>query len=157
MESADPEAGSGAVVAVVGGRGGAGATTLSSALAVTGARLGHRAATLRRGGAGKGWTAVTALEGLSYRYFERLVWNRFESELRAEGVEAPAGPVEPGKPVRVSFTITKPDGSALTDYKRGGGPHTGVHLIIVRSDLSTIIHKHPPIDGGGKATQVVTL
>lgn len=47
------------------------------------ARLGHRAATLLRGGAGKGWTAVTALEGLSYRYFERLVWKRFEGELRA--------------------------------------------------------------------------
>src|SRR3954462_13855207 len=47
------------------------------------ARWGHRAATLLRGGAGKGWTAVTALEGLSYRYFERLVWKRFEGELRA--------------------------------------------------------------------------
>jgi hypothetical protein len=69
----------------------------------------------------------------------------------------PAGPVEPGKPVSVSFTITKPDGTALTDYKRGSGPHTGVHLIIVRSDLSTIIHRHPPIDDGGKATQVVTF
>jgi secretion/DNA translocation related CpaE-like protein len=43
VESVDPESASGAVVAVVGGRGGAGATTLSAALAVTGARLGHRA------------------------------------------------------------------------------------------------------------------
>jgi hypothetical protein len=69
----------------------------------------------------------------------------------------PSGPVEPGKAVTVSFTITKPDGTALTDYKRGSGPHTGVHLIIVRTDLSTIIHKHPPLDAGGKATQVVTF
>jgi hypothetical protein len=69
----------------------------------------------------------------------------------------PAGSVDPGKQVTVSFTITKPDGTALTDYKRGSGPHTGVHLIIVRTDLSTIIHQHPPIDAGGKATQVVTF
>ena len=41
VESVDPEPASGAVVAVVGGRGGAGATTLAAALAVTGARLGR--------------------------------------------------------------------------------------------------------------------
>ena len=28
------------------------------------------------------------------------------------------------------------------------GPHTGVHLIVVRGDLSTIIHRHPPIARG---------
>jgi hypothetical protein len=69
----------------------------------------------------------------------------------------PSGPVSAGKPVTVSFRIVKPDGTALTDYKRGPGPHTGVHLIIVRDDLSTIIHHHPPIAANGTATQTVTL
>jgi len=58
----------------------------------------------------------------------------------------PSGIVRPGKPVTVSFTIQQPNGRPLTDYKTGPGPHTGVHLIMVRRDLATIIHRHPPID-----------
>ena len=58
----------------------------------------------------------------------------------------PSGPVPAGRPVRLAFTIQQPSGAALTTYKRGPGPHTGVHLIIVRSDLATIIHHHPPVD-----------
>lgn len=38
---------------------------------------------LVRGGAGKGWTAVTALQAPSYLYFEHLFWKKFESDLRA--------------------------------------------------------------------------
>jgi hypothetical protein len=45
---------------------------------------------------------------------------------RLAGFE-PAGKVEPGKPVKVAFTIEKPDGKPLTDYRRGSGPHTGIH------------------------------
>jgi secretion/DNA translocation related CpaE-like protein len=41
-ESVEPSRQTGELVAVVGGRGGAGATTLSAALAITGARLGRR-------------------------------------------------------------------------------------------------------------------
>src|SRR5215212_5240977 len=33
------------------------------------ARRAHRLASLVRGGSGKGWTAVTALEALTYPYF----------------------------------------------------------------------------------------
>jgi hypothetical protein len=69
----------------------------------------------------------------------------------------PAGEVAPGKPVTVAFTIEQPDGKPLTDYKRGSGPHTGVHVIIVRDDLSTIIHRHPPIAANGRATEEVTF
>jgi hypothetical protein len=69
----------------------------------------------------------------------------------------PAGKVEPGKPVTVSFTIEQPDGRPLTNYKRGPGPHTGVHLILVRDDLGTIIHRHPPIGPDGKASEHVTF
>jgi hypothetical protein len=69
----------------------------------------------------------------------------------------PAGKVRPGRPVTVAFTIEQPDGKPLTDYKRGGGPHTGVHLIIVRDDLSTLIHLHPPIAATGRVREQVTL
>ncbi len=69
----------------------------------------------------------------------------------------PAAPVPPGKPTVVAFTITQPDGTPLVDFKRGPGPHTGVHLIIVKDDLSTIVHVHPPIGADGRIRQVVTL
>jgi hypothetical protein len=69
----------------------------------------------------------------------------------------PAGPVQPGKPVTVSFTIRQPDGTPLTSFKRGPGPHTGVHLIIVRDDLATIIHQHPPVGPDGKLSIPLTF
>jgi len=69
---------------------------------------------------------------------------------------APAGFVA-GKPTRLSFTIRQPSGEPLTKFRTGSGPHTGVHLIIVRSDLGAIVHKHPPIGPDGKIDEVVTL
>jgi len=69
----------------------------------------------------------------------------------------PAGKVEPGKPVKVSFTIQQPNGQPLTAYRRGSGPHTGIHLIIVRDDLNTIIHKHPPIDANGRLEEEIVF
>jgi hypothetical protein len=69
----------------------------------------------------------------------------------------PGGKVQPGRPVTVSFTIEQPDGRPLTDYKRGAGPHTGVHVIIVRDDLAAIVHVHPPIGANGKASVRLTL
>jgi hypothetical protein len=69
----------------------------------------------------------------------------------------PAGKVQPGRPTTVSFTIQQPDGRPLTDYKRGAGPHTGVHVIIVRDDLESIIHVHPPIGPDGKVSEKITL
>ena len=45
----------------------------------------------------------------------------------------------------------------MTSYRTGPGPHTGVHLIIVRSDLGAIVHKHPPIGADGRITEEVTL
>lgn len=41
-------------------------------------------ASLLRGGAGKGWTAVTALEAITYPYFERLIWRQFGARIRAK-------------------------------------------------------------------------
>jgi hypothetical protein len=57
----------------------------------------------------------------------------------------PAGSPKPGVSTTVSFAIRQPNGKPLTDFKEGAGPHTGVHVIIVRDDLGYIIHMHPPV------------
>ena len=62
-----------------------------------------------------------------------------------------------GKPTKVSFVIRQPNGKPLTDFRRGPGPHTGVHLIIVRRDLATIVHRHPPIAADGTISDTVTF
>jgi hypothetical protein len=69
----------------------------------------------------------------------------------------PAGTIQPGKPTTVAFTIQQPSGKPLTQFRTGNGPHTGVHLIIVRDDLSTIIHRHPPVTPSGHFAQRVVF
>lgn len=69
----------------------------------------------------------------------------------------PAGPVQPGKPVQVAFSIRQPSGETLTRYRRGSGPHTRIHLIMVSSDLREIIHRHPRIPPDGRLTETVTF
>ena len=69
----------------------------------------------------------------------------------------PGGQIMAGRPTTVSFTVRQPDGKPLTAYKTGGGPHTGVHLIIVRNDLAYIIHHHPPIGPDGLLRDTVTF
>ena len=69
----------------------------------------------------------------------------------------PAKPVPAGRPITVSFLIRQPNGKPLTKFKRGPGPHTGVHLIMVRDDLADIVHHHPPIRPGGKLVDSVTF
>jgi hypothetical protein len=69
----------------------------------------------------------------------------------------PSQPVQPGRPATVSFTVQLPSGKPLTTYRTGSGPHTGVHLIIVRNDLAYIIHEHPPIGANGLLRQTVTF
>jgi hypothetical protein len=66
----------------------------------------------------------------------------------------PARIAAPG-PHRVAFAIRQPSGAPLTNYRRGSGPHTGVHLIVVKDDLSSIIHLHPPIGADGRVSQTV--
>ena len=70
---------------------------------------------------------------------------------------SPAAPVPAGTPVRVSFAIRQPNGKLLTSFKRGPGPHTGVHLIIVRRDLAAIVHTHPPIAPDGTIGTTLAL
>jgi hypothetical protein len=70
---------------------------------------------------------------------------------------APAGPVSPGKPTTVTFHIVLPSGKTLTRFRTGAGPHTGIHLIIVRDDLAVIIHRHPKIQADGTVRQTVVF
>jgi hypothetical protein len=67
---------------------------------------------------------------------------------------APLRLAHPG-PARLTFTIRQPSGANLVSYRRGAGPHTGVHLIVVRHDLSVIIHRHPPVGPDGRLSQVI--
>jgi hypothetical protein len=69
----------------------------------------------------------------------------------------PSGVVQPGKRFVVAFRIDQPSGAALVDYRRGAGPHTGIHLIVVRDDLSVIIHRHPKIGPDGSIRQPIVL
>lgn len=69
----------------------------------------------------------------------------------------PAASVQPGHPTTVSFTVDQPNGRPLTSYKTGTGPHTGVHLIVIRDDLRYIIHEHPPMQPGGRFSQQITF
>jgi hypothetical protein len=69
----------------------------------------------------------------------------------------PTGAERPGAPFVVAFRIDQPSGAALVDYRRGAGPHTGVHLIVVRKDLSVIIHRHPKIGPDGSIRQPIVL
>ena len=59
--------------------------------------------------------------------------------------------------ITISFTVQQPSGKPLTEYRTGPGPHTGVHLIIVRDDLAYIIHQHPPVGANGLLRQTVTF
>jgi hypothetical protein len=75
---------------------------------------------------------------------------------RASGFR-PVGAVQPGKPTKVAFTIVQPSGKPLTEYRRGSGPHTGVDLIIVRSDDSRLLYEDTDIGSGGRITQPVVF
>lgn len=69
----------------------------------------------------------------------------------------PSGPVRAARPVELSFVIRQPNGKPLTNYKRGPGPHTGIHLIVVRSDLATLVHHHPPVGPRGRISDRLSL
>jgi hypothetical protein len=62
-----------------------------------------------------------------------------------------------GRPVKLSFAIDQPSGGPITAYRRGAGPHTGVHVIIVRQDLGAIIHKHPPPEADGTVAEDIAF
>ncbi|HZC28616.1 MAG TPA: hypothetical protein VE269_02660 [Gaiellaceae bacterium] len=65
--------------------------------------------------------------------------------------------LRPDRPQRIAFVVDQPSGAALTRYRTGPGPHTGVHLIFVRSDLGAIIHLHPKPAADGRISTDVTF
>jgi hypothetical protein len=69
----------------------------------------------------------------------------------------PSAPVRAHHAVEVSFHIVLPSGKTLTAFRKGAGPHTGVHLILVRDDLSVIVHRHPKIQPDGTVRQSITF
>lgn len=69
----------------------------------------------------------------------------------------PTTAAKAGQAATVSFTIRAPSGRPLTAFKRGPGPHTGVHLILVRRDLAYIVHVHPPISADGTISERITF
>ena len=69
----------------------------------------------------------------------------------------PAGPVVPGRPTTVSFTIQQPSGKTLTAYRPCCEPHAGVDLIIVRSDDSHVQYDDSDIGSGGQVSQPVVF
>jgi hypothetical protein len=93
------------------------------------------------GGGGSGGPTIAIQPGQTYRL---------------QGF-TPDGPVAAGRPTPLSFTIVQPDGKPLTAYRHGAGPHNGVHVIIVRRDLSEIIHHHPPVGADGQVSDEVTF
>jgi len=66
----------------------------------------------------------------------------------------PSGTIQPGR-ATVAFTLDQPSGRPLTSYRTGAGPHTGIHVIVVKDDLSTIVHRHPPIGANGRLSQPI--
>jgi hypothetical protein len=72
-------------------------------------------------------------------------------------VTVKAGHPEAGKPTELAYRILQPDGTTLAAFRRGAGPHTGVHLIFVRRDLSTIVHRHPAIAADGTFSDTVVF
>jgi hypothetical protein len=70
--------------------------------------------------------------------------------------QGPSAVAKPGT-TTLRLAVRTPDGKVLTRFRTGGGPHTGVHVIIVRDDLSSIIHKHPPVPASGRLALPVTL
>src|SRR6202035_967292 len=65
----------------------------------------------------------------------------------------PAGPVLPGRPTTVSFSIQQPSGRTLTAYRKCCDPHAGIDLIIVRSDDSHVQYDDSDISASGRVTQ----
>jgi hypothetical protein len=75
---------------------------------------------------------------------------------RLEGFR-PRGPVEAGRSTQVALTILQPSGAPLTRYRTGAGPHTGIDLIIVPSDLRTLMYEDPPVANDGSIHQAIVF
>jgi glycosyltransferase involved in cell wall biosynthesis len=73
------------------------------------ARPLYRFAEFLRGGSNKGWTTVAAVQTLSYRYFEHLVWKKFETRLRRGEFDIVhrITPLSPTTPSSIAAKVSK--------------------------------------------------
>ena len=69
----------------------------------------------------------------------------------------PAGPVHAGRAVHVALRILQPSGAPILRYRTGSGPHTGIDLIVVPSDLRVLVYDDPPVRADGSISQEVTF
>ena len=91
------------------------------------------------------WRSLLARRGLRRLVEVGLPDDRSRADLRARRTSQPSAPV-PGRQADEGLVRDPAARRQAADaFRRGAGPHTGVHLIIVRDDLATIIHRHPPI------------
>ncbi len=58
-----------------------------------------------------------------------------------------SAPETVGAPGRLSFTVTGPDGAAVTEYETAH--ERDMHVIVVRTDGAGFRHVHPKLDGDG--------
>lgn len=86
------------------------------------ARPLYRLAAFLRGGEGKGWTTLAALEPLSYWYFERLVWKRFGDELRGGRYDVVhrITPLSPTTPSPIARRIARTRAKFIVGPLNGG-------------------------------------
>lgn len=84
----------------------------------------YRAAELLRMGEGRGWTTMTAIAGLSYPYFERLVWRRFGAAIRggAYDIVHRITPLSPTTPSPLAGKVARAGVAFVLGPLNGGVP-----------------------------------